>query len=377
MEITTAEVIPLSHRLPDGHGLGDARGFGHDRSTSLLRIETDAGHVGWGEAFIPGDISKATFESLFADSVIGMDPFEVESLAERSYTDPYHFGGSVFVQSVVSALDIACWDVIGKEVGRPIHQLLGGRTRETLVPYASTMYFTETDRPIADPIERAVDAGFDAVKIKIGTGVEADRRRVRTAREVLGDEGRLMVDMNGNYRPDQAAKSIRNIADYDIAWVEEPVPPENIAGYRELRARTDVPLAAGEAFYGRFEFKRLIDHRLVDVVQPNLARCGGLSEARTIAKLASTENVGVCPHVWNSGVGLAAAIQFAASLPDYPHTRNVPEPTMVEFDRSENPLRDEILDTPFDPTGGSLAVPQRPGLGIDIDEAALDRYRTD
>ncbi|WP_436924213.1 mandelate racemase/muconate lactonizing enzyme family protein [Halosimplex amylolyticum] len=374
MEITDLDVYGLSHRLPDGEGLGDARGFGHDRATTLLRLETDDGTVGWGEAFVPGPIVEATVDELFRDEVVGMDPFDSASLATRSYTDPYHFGGSVFVQSVVSAVDVACWDIRGKAVGRPVHRLFGGTECEELLPYASTMYYTERDRPIAEPIREAVSEGFEAAKIKIGADPETDVERVRTAREILGDDARLMVDMNGNYRPDQAIRSIRGIEEYDITWVEEPVPPENLSGYRELKQRTDVPLAAGEAHYGRFEFKRLIDDRLVDVVQPNLARCGGLSEARRIADLASTENVAVRPHIWNSAVGLAAAVQFAASVGDYPHTRNVPDPMMVEFDRSPNPLRDDILETAFDPSGGRLSVPQEPGLGITVDEDAIDRY---
>jgi len=377
MEITDLEVVGLSHSLPEGEGLGDARGFGHDRSTTLIRLETGDGTVGWGEAFAPGPIVSATVDELFRDEVVGMDPFDSESLATRSYTDPYHFGGSVFVQSVVSAVDVACWDIRGKAVGRPVHRLLGGRECEQLLPYASTMYYTERERPIAEPIREAVENGFEAAKIKIGADPETDRERVRTARQILGEDARLMVDMNGNYRPDQAARSIRAISEYDLTWVEEPVPPENLSGYRDLRERTDVPLAAGEAHYGRFEFKRLVDDRLVDVVQPNLARCGGLSEARRIADLASTENVAVRPHIWNSAVGLAAAVQFAASVGDYPHTRNVPDPMMVEFDRSPNPLREEILETPFDPSGGTLAVPQEPGLGISVDEAAIERYRAD
>ena len=375
MEIVTVEVIPLSHTLPEGRGLGDARGFGRERATTLLRLETDTGLVGWGETFVPGDIARATIETLFLDDVVGMDPFDVESLAERSYTDPYHFGESVFVQSAVSAIDVACWDIIGKEVGRPVHRLLGGRERTTLTPYASTMYFTEEDRDVAEPIEQAVDEGFTAAKIKIGSGVDDDVRRVRTAREVLGDDATLMVDVNGNYRPEQAVRTAKAIAEYDIAWMEEPVPPENRSGYRDVKRKIDVPIAAGEAHYGRFEFKRLIDDRAVDIVQPNLARCGGLSEARTIAKLATTENVGVRPHIWNSAVGLAAAVQFAASVSDYPHTRNIPDPMLVEFDRSENPLRTELLEDPFDPTGGTLDVPQRPGLGITVDEDAVERYR--
>lgn len=377
MEITELSVIPIAYALPDGEGLGDARGFGHERETTLVRVETDEGTVGWGEAFAPGSIVESTVNELFREDIVGMDPFDVESLAERSYTDPYHFGGSVFVQSSLSAIDVACWDIIGQTVGRPVYRLLGGTERTSLLPYASTMYYTERDRPIEEPMEAAVAEGFTAAKIKIGTGTEEDVERVRTAREILDNDARLMVDMNGNYRPRQAIETAKAIAEYDITWIEEPVPPENLSGYREIKQHIDTPLAAGEAHYGRFEFKRLIDDRTVDVVQPNLARCGGLSEARTIADMATTENVAVRPHIWNSAVGLAAAVQFAASVSEYPHTRNVPDPMMVEFDRSPNPLRDELLESPFDPTNGSLNVPQDSGLGIEIDEDALATYRTD
>ena len=377
MEVTELEVIPLSHELPEGRALGDARGIGRHRQTTLIRLETDDGFVGWGEAFAPGRIVAATVDELFRDDVVGMDPYDVESLADESYTDPYHFGGDVFVQSVVSGIDVACWDLIGKAAERPVHRLLGGQKRESLVPYASTMYFTEADRPIAEPIREAVDDGFSAAKIKIGAGRDEDVERVRVAREVLGDDGTLMVDMNGNYRPHQAIRTAEAIAAYDITWIEEPVPPENRSGYREVASNVDVPIAAGEAHYGRFAFKELIDDGAVDVVQPNLGRCGGFSEARLIADLATTENVAVRPHVWNSAVGMAAAVQFAASVSEYPHSRLVPEPMMVECDRSENPLRTDLLKAPFDPTGGSLDVPQGPGLGVEIDEAALERYRAD
>ena len=377
MEITDLEVIPLSWSLPEGEGMGDARGFGRTRATSLVRLETDDGTVGWGEAFAPGSVVEATVDELFRERVVGMDPFDVESLADRSYTDPYHFGGSVFVQSALSGIDVACWDIVGKAVDRPVHRLLGGEECRTLTPYASTMYFTADERPIAEPIERAVAEGFTAAKIKIGSGVEADVERVRTARELLGEDAALMVDMNGNYRPRQAIRTARAIEEYDVAWIEEPVPPENESGYREVKSRIDTPIAAGEAHYGRFAFKRLVDDRLVDIVQPNMGRCGGLSEARLVADMATTENVAVRPHVWNSGVGVAAAVQFAASVSPYPHTRNVPEPMMLEFDRSENPLRSEILGTPFDPTGGSLDVPQEPGLGVEVDERAVERYRAE
>lgn len=376
MRVTDIETIPLSHTLPEGRGLGDARGFGRDRVTTLVRVETDTGEVGWGEAFAPGSVVAPVVDEFFREDIVGMDPFDVRCLAEDSYTDPYHFGGSIFVQSALSGIDVALWDLVGKAVGKPVHRLLGGNRRDTLTAYASTMYFTEDDREIADPIQAAVDEGFTAVKIKIGSGIKADVERVRTAREILGEDARLMVDINGNYRPRQAIRTMNAIAEFDVMWIEEPVPPENFTGYREVKASIDVPIAAGEAHYGRFAFKRLVDGRTVDIVQPNLGRCGGLSEASRIADMATTENVAVRPHVWNSAVGLAAAVQFAASVSDYPHTRHVPDPMMVEFDRSENPLRDRILKSSFDPNGGSVDVPQDPGLGIEVDEDAVDRYRS-
>lgn len=377
MQVTDVETIPISHTLSDGEGVGDARGFGRSRGTTLLRVETKTGEVGWGEAFAPGSVIAPVVEEFFRDEIVGMDPYDVECLADRSYTDPYHFGGSVFVQSALSGIDLALWDLVGKDVGKPVYRLLGGKRRETISAYASTMYFTEENRDVSEPIRSAVDEGFDAAKIKIGTGTDEDIDRVRTARETLGDDATLMVDINGNYRPRQAIRTANAIERFDITWIEEPVPPENLTGYREVKEHIDTPVAAGEAHYGRFEFKRLIDDRTVDVVQPNLGRCGGFSEARRIADMATTENVTVRPHVWNSAVGLAAAVQFAASVTDYPHARHVPEPMMVEFDRSENPLRDRLLESPFDPSGGSIDVPQEPGLGVDVDEKAVDRYRSD
>jgi D-galactarolactone cycloisomerase len=176
-----------------------------------------------------------------------------------------------------------------------------------------------------------------------------------------------MVDYSGNYRLKQAIRAIDAIEPCDITWAEEPVPPENHTGYRQLSRATDVPIATGEANFSRFKFKRLIDDWTVDVVQPNVTHCGGLSEARFVAKLAVTENVAVRPHVWNGMIGVAATLHFAASLPAYPHAGSLPEPVLFEFDRSENPLRDELLIDPLDPTGGEVAVPDGPGLGVEVD----------
>ncbi|WP_049903764.1 mandelate racemase/muconate lactonizing enzyme family protein [Halococcus agarilyticus] len=381
MEVRSIDAIPLEHSLETGRKFGGTRGQTGTRTTALVRVETADGTVGWGEAFAPPRSVATLVKETIADSIVGAEPIVAESLAERVYTGDiggYHFGRGGFAQAALSGVEIALWDLRGKEQGAPVHELLGGERTESLVPYASTMYITEWGEDPAEPMAAAVDEEFAAAKIKIGRGIEDDVHRTATAREHLGDEAHLMVDYNGNYTPAQAIRSIQALSEYDITWAEEPVPPENYSGYREIQRHVDTPLAAGEAHFGRFEFKRLVDERCVDVIQPNLGRCGGFAEARFLAKLATTENVAVRPHVWNSAVGTTAAVQFAASLSTYPHNPDtVPEPVLFEFDRSENPLREELLVDPLDPTGGSLEVPQEPGLGVTVDENAVEQYRVD
>jgi D-galactarolactone cycloisomerase len=319
-------------------------------------------------------------EQTFAEAIVGEEPIVAESLAERVYAGDiggYHFACGGFVQAALSGVEVALWDLRGKELDAPVHELLGGGRTESLVPYASTMYVTEWGQDPAEPVAETADEGFTAAKIKIGCGADGDLEHVATASEHLGEDVYLIADYNDNYTPRQAIRSIEALAECDLTWAEGPVPPENLPGYREIKRHTDVPLAAGEAHFGRFEFKRLVDERLMDVIQPNLGRCSGFVEARFLANLAITENVLVQPHIWNSAVGTAAAVQFAASFPDYPYAADLlPEPVLFEFDRSENPLRDDLLVDPLDPTGGSLDVPQELGLGVTVGEDAVEQHRT-
>ena len=375
MQVRSVAAIPLSHPLEEGRSFGHARGLATARSATLVRVETADGTVGWGEALAPPRSVATVVDEVVCPHVEGRDPHEVETLAERLYAGAYHVARGALTQCALSAVDIALWDILGKEAGEPVYRLLGGDGSREIVPYASTAYITEWGEDPAESIREAVDEGFAAAKLKIGRSVEDDVERVAAAREVMGDDARIMVDCNGNYRPKQAVRSAEALAPYDLAWFEEPIPPEDFEGYRYLRERVDVPIAAGEAHYSRFEFDRLLD--VVDVVQPDLCRAGGFSESRVIAKLATTRNVAVRPHVWNAGVGVAAALQYAASLPAYPHVENEPGPFLFEFDRSLNPLRDELLEEPFDPTGGTLEVPSEPGLGVTVDEDAVERYRVE
>jgi D-galactarolactone cycloisomerase len=375
MEVDHIEAIPLSYSLDEGRGYGSARGTVEQRTSTLIRVETTDGTEGWGEAFGPPRTMATLVDELLSDLVVGMDPFEVESLCEQNYAGFYHFGFSGLIQSAVSGIDIALWDLLGHHLDVSVARLLGGRQRERVTPYASTMYVTEWGEDPEQPISEAAAEGFTAAKIKIGRGINDDLERVRVARDVLGDDAYLMVDFNGNYRPQQASKVARELAPYDIHWYEEPVPPEDDAGYRELKQCLDTPIAAGEAAYARFEFDELIDDRTVDIIQPDVCKCGGLSEARLIAKIATTENVAVSPHVWAGAIGFAASLQFASALPTYPHSTDVPEPFLFEVDRADNGLREDLLDDPPDPTGGHLTVPQGSGLGVSINQEALNRFR--
>lgn len=377
MEVSSVDAIPLAYSLGDGKGYGSARGTVQQRTATLIRVETPSGEVGWGEAFGPPRTVATLIDEFLENMVVGMDPHGVGSLCERSYAGLYHFGSRGLIQSAISGIDIALWDLRGRSTGTSISRLLGGRCREQVRTYASTMYITEWGETPSVPVQAAVEEGFDALKIKIGRSVEDDIERVRTAREALGADGDLMVDCNGNYRPDQAIRLARELEPYNVTWLEEPVPPENLSGYRELKRATDIPIAAGEASYGRFEFKRLIEDRIVDILQPDVCKCGGLSEARFIGKLATTENVAVSPHVWTSALGLAASLQFAGSLPNYPHSTDVPEHLLFEVDRADNKLRTAIATDPFDFTGGMLDIPDEPGLGIDPDPDTIERFRID
>jgi D-galactarolactone cycloisomerase len=218
--------------------------------------------------------------------------------------------------------------------------------------------------------------GFAGAKIKCGLGVVEDRERAEAARAVLGPNAALMVDFNGNYSADQARASIDSMAHLQLAWVEEPLAPDDVQGLRLLRS-LDVPLATGEALYTRAPFRALITERLVDFVQPDVTKIGGLAEAKSVCEMARTWGVRVSPHVWGGGVALAAALQLLGSIPDYPHTAVVPEPLWLELDRGDNDLRERLLVRPFLVQDGLIPVPDGPGLGIEVDETAVEQLRED
>ena len=366
---------PVSVAVSKPYGM--AKGLATARQSTIIALETVDGIQGVGEAWGPPGANMANLDFL-KSYVEGRDIADIELVFQLIIARHYHFGIQNQVMACLSGIDMAAKDALGKKAGLPLCRLLGGRGAERVPVYASGGYITEeADKDFAPQIELIKKGGHQAAKIKIGINPPSDEKRVRLAREILGDGVELLVDINANYTLDTAKTSIHRMAKYDIGWVEEPLAPQDFDGYQLLQRASPIPIATGEALYTVFDFKRLLDQRGADVVQPDLSLCGGLWQGRRIADLAELAHVRLSPHVWGSGIGLAAAAHFVASRSAYPHADNVPHPTLVEYDMGENPLRESILKKPIVANAGMIDVPTGSGLGIDIDWKAVKRYAID
>ncbi|MCZ6876088.1 MAG: mandelate racemase/muconate lactonizing enzyme family protein, partial [bacterium] len=333
-----------------------------ERNSLLVRIETDDGLVGWGEAgqYGPPEPVAACIESVFEPRLLGRDPKQPVRIWEELYAATRDFGQKGTYIEAMSGIDIALWDITGQALCVPVHVLLGGAFRDSVPSYATGCYYRGEDyldlhKSIPALVEEArgyVEAGFSMLKIKVGLlSVAADLERVAAIREAIGDKMGLFVDANHAYNAHTAIRMGRGLEKYGVLFFEEPVPPEDRAGYRRVRETLDIAIAGGEAEFTRYGFRDLISEGCVDIIQPDLTVTGGFSELIKIQALASSFGVTVIPHVWGSGIALAAALHVLATIPPFPHTANpIPfqnEP-MVEFDRNHNPLRDDLLKTRFE-----------------------------
>jgi D-galactarolactone cycloisomerase len=279
----------------------------------------------------------------------------------------------------LSGIDIALWDLKGKALGLPVHVLMGGPLRERVRAYATGLY--RRDRPdhetyLREEAATYATAGFTAMKLKTGWGVAEDVRLTEALRHEIGPEIELMVDCNHAYDAVDAIRYLRAVEALDIRWFEEPVAPEDYGGYREVKAASAIPIAGGECSFTRFGFRRLLSERLVDIAQPDTCAAGGLSECKKIADMALAFGVRYVPHCWGTDIARAAALQLLAVLPHNPPGLFATEP-VLEFDMSEHPIRDAITVEPIVQERGSVRVPSGPGLGIEIDRGALERFRAD
>lgn len=374
MEIADITFIPLAADLAPGKAYGMAKALATSRQSTLVRLVLEDGTEGAGEAWGMPAVNLA-YLPFVKGYLVGSSVFDVEHAFGRILARHYHLGVQGPLTACLSGIDMAAKDATGKLFGVPVHHLIGGKRWDKVPVYASGGYITENpERDFEPQIAAMVEARHKAVKIKIGLSPKSDAARVGAARRMLGPQVDLMVDINSNYTFDLARESIARIAEHDVGWVEEPLAPQDFAGYEALQRVSPIPLATGEALYTAFDFKRLVDRRAVDVLQPDLSLCGGFWQGRAVALMASLEHLRVSPHVWGSGIGLAAGVHYVAALPSYPHAENVPKLPLVEYDVGENPLRDSILRSPLTPVDGFIAVPDAPGLGIEIDWDAVKRY---
>lgn len=374
MKITAVRTHLLEHRLEVPFESASMR-FDR-RSHVLVEVECSDGTVGWGECLGPARANAAVVAT-YAGWLIGRNPLETEKLWATLYNALRDQGQRGLTVTALSGIDMALWDIKGKVLGQPVSVLLGGRWRDSVRAYATGSFKRDgVDRvqDNGDEMAQRRAEGFHACKIKIGFGVDEDLRVIRAVREAIGPEMRLMIDANHGYTVPEAIRVGKAAADLDIDWFEEPVVPEQLSAYRAVREGQPIPVAGGETWHTRWGMWPAIESRAVDILQPDIAGCGGLSEAVKIASLASLHGIRVVPHVWGTGVHIAAALQFMAAMTPDPVRVNPVEPIM-EFDRTHNPFRQAVLHTPIEAVNGTVAIPDAPGLGIEVNRDALREFR--
>ncbi|MEZ8314484.1 mandelate racemase/muconate lactonizing enzyme family protein [Vibrio splendidus] len=375
------DVIPHAISVPLETPFYFAQGWVHNRSSMIIEIVTDEGVVGFGEALCHGlqspHIAAAFIEHTFKPLLIGRSPFDVEVLWEEMYnvTRPYGQGGSAV--NAISGVDIALWDVIGKALNKPIHSLIGGAFREEVTPYATGFYRVADAKYPEAAIEEAhryVDGGFEAFKLKIGFGVDEDIAFIRSIREAVGNNVKIMADANGAYNAAAARRIIKETEEFNLYFLEELLAPEDIAGYQEIKNLSTTYIAAGEQLFGKMGYRPWLEQRALDVIQPDLCSSGGITECKKIAAMAQANHTMMIPHVWGSGIGIAASLQFIASLPSSPLSLNPIEP-MLEFDQSSHPFRKDLICDGIKMENGKVQISTKPGIGVDVNTDIIKQYK--
>jgi L-alanine-DL-glutamate epimerase-like enolase superfamily enzyme len=349
-------------RIEDGDGI---EGFGETRA--------HAGSLGSNHALL------SLLRDELAPTLLGRDPSDITRIFEGFYNGvradyaTLHgrsmpaIGARGMGMCAISAIDMALWDLHGRRLGQPLWRLLGGRLRDRLPLYASGGWGDE--KRIGEELLGYVRRGFKAVKMRVGVkfgDVGVSIARVRAAREAIGPDIPLMVDAHGTYGTAEAKRFAREAEPYALRWFEEPVSPDNLQGLAEVRAATSIPIASGETEHSRFAFRDLMLARSVDVVQPDLAWCGGLTEGMRIAALASAHQVEIAPHAWGGGLLLAASAHLAAISPAF---------AIQEFPAATNPVYQGLVREPWRIEDGALLVPDGPGLGVTVDRDLVDNCR--
>jgi D-galactarolactone cycloisomerase len=366
MKITDVRTIRLRAEIPAEGQVFSRSGIRNSRSTTLVQVETDEGITGIGSCSGNGELIQFIVAKVLKPLLIGMNPTEIDEIWDKAYVRGGHkeFGTRGVGVIALSGIDIALWDITGKVHGVPVYQLLGGKCRDQVPVYATALYPEEPSK-VAKRARVFADQGFHGVKIKVGFDLDQDARIVRAVREELGKDFTIMTDANQGYTLDVALKAAAAFADYGAFWLEEPLFVEDIEGHVELRETGKVPIAVGENLNTYYAFENFVVRGAVDFLQPDVARAGGVTEIKKIAALAAKRNLAVSFHTWGDAVALAASLHLSAALKGC---------GVMELDYTYNPLREKLLKEPIELTNGFMTPPDKPGLGVELDPAALQRF---
>lgn len=362
MRIREVEVVLLKKTMD--RPLILSRGEIGERRFAFVLVHTDEGITGLGEGVGDPALVQATVERRLKPILIGEDPFDIERLWWKMFAGAVYWDLKGTLLTAISGVDIALWDLKAKALGVPVYQLLGGAFRGRVKAYASDLFWDEPE-VMAEAAAKYVADGFSIVKTHVGRDPEGDMARVRTIRHAIGDQAGLMIDINCNFDRPTALSMGRRFKEVNPFWYEEPLPPYDLEGYRELKERLDLPIAAGENEFTKYGFLELFRRGAVDYAMPDIARIGGLTEAVKICALAEAFNVPCSPHSYSGGVLLAATLHLMAASPST---------DLLEFDVTGTSIYEELFIEPLSVQEGSVSVPHGAGLGIELKEEIRRRY---
>lgn len=385
MKITRITSHVLGYDLPET--LGYSQQYYTKRTAHLVEVETDEGITGWGECFGAGNIAlanKGIVQQVIQPMVLGMDPLDRDVIWHKVYNLMRDHGQKGMPLQSLSGVDIALWDIAGKVAGLPLYKMIGGAHRDKIDVYGYGMMLrTESvDSLVARFTDEAAaikGMGFKATKMKVGLGLRDDVRLIEAVRRGVGDDYRFMIDANHAYTTHDAFYMGRAMEEFDPYWFEEPVAPEDLDGYRELRQGLRVNISGGEAEFNRWGWRALLESRGLDIAQPEVCALGGISEYLRVLALCHAHFTPVVNHVWGSAIAVATNLHLLAAMPPLPGGLFPWEP-MLEFDTTHNLFRDDLLTNPLDIQGqvannnGTVDIPSGPGLGVNPDRDFIRRY---
>lgn len=388
MKITNIRSHVLGYELPSE--LGYSQQYYTRRTAHLVEVETDEGITGWGECFGPGNIAlanKGIVEKVIQPIVLGMDPLDRDVIWHKLYNLMRDHGQKGMPLQSLSGVDIALWDIAGKISNRPIHKLIGGAHRRHVQAYGYGMMLKRED--VASQVSRFTEEaaaikemGFVATKMKVGLGPKDDVKLCEAVRNGVGDDFDFMVDANHCYTTSDAFYVGSALEELGAYWFEEPVAPEDLDGYSELRAGLKINISGGEAEFNRWGWRAILENRGLDIAQPEVCTLGGITEYIRVLALCHAHHTPVINHVWGSAIAVATNLQLLAAMPSIPGGLFPREP-WLEFDTTDNKFRDDMLIEPLDiqkqvkTNGGFVAVPGGPGLGVEPDRDFLSRFSID